>query len=288
MTVFSGLTAILGTQHGKEAVIVPLLESSLGLKVEVLHAFDTDRFGTFTGEVARLRSARDTVRAKALAALAEAPHGAFGVASEGSFGPHPEIPFATCGLELVMLTSHDGAVELLGTDLTLETNFASVDVRTLEDVAAFAQRAQFPSHALMVKACATRTATNAPITSTPITKAIGEWSALELAVNALLLRDGCATLETDMRAHLNPTRMQSIARATGSLVRAASSLCPRCDAPGFVVSGVRRGLPCEACERPTQRPLAEVLVCGKCAHGESRMLGGPSAAPASQCDWCNP
>ncbi len=283
MTAFSGLSAILGTQHGKEAVIAPRLASALGLQVELLHAFDTDRFGTFTGEVARVRNARDTVRAKALAALAEAPHGAFGVASEGSFGPHPEIPFVSCGLELVMLTTRDGVVELIGTDLTLETNFASIDVRTVDEVAAFAQRARFPSHALIVEACATHISAGASIT-----KGIREWSELERAVSRLLARDGCATVETDMRAHLNPTRMQSIARAADSLVRAALSRCPRCEAPGFVVTGVKRGLPCEACARPTQRPLAEILVCGKCAHSATRVMVGPTAAPAGQCDWCNP
>jgi len=283
MTTFSGRTAILGTQHGKQEVISPMLESSLGLHVEVPHDFDTDRFGTFTGEVARIRNARATVRAKARAALAEAPHGAFGVASEGSFGPHPEIPFVSCGLELVMLTTHDGAIELIGTDLTFETNFASATVRTLDEVAAFAERARFPSHGLMVTSCATHAGRGVSIT-----KAIRERSVLEGAVSALLARDGCATLETDMRAHLNPTRMQSIARATASLVRAASSQCPRCHAPGFVVTDVERGRACEACARPTQRPVAEVLVCVGCAHRVSRAIGGPSAAPAGQCDWCNP
>jgi len=283
MSAFSGRTAILGTQHGKQKVIAPLLESSLGLQVEVLDAFDTDRFGTFTGEVSRVRSARDTVRAKARAALADAPHGLFGVASEGSFGPHPEVPFFSCGLELVMLTTHDGAIELVGSDLTFETNFASADVRTLEDVARFAERARFPSHGLMVRPCARQT-----ISTASITKGIQECSVLEREVNALLARDGCATLETDMRAHLNPTRMMSIARATASLVRAAGSQCPRCHAPGFVVTGVQRGLACEACARPTQRPVSEFLVCARCAHRVTRAIGGPSAAPAGQCDWCNP
>ncbi len=281
--VFAGRTAILGTRHGKEVVVAPLLRSSLGLQVELLHAFDSDRFGTFSGEVARVLSARDTVRAKARAALAEAPHGAFGVASEGSFGPHPEVPFVSCGLELVMLVSHDGAIELLGTDLTLETNFSSVDLRSLDGVAAFAQRAKFPSHALTVKRCATHTVGGASVA-----KGIREWSVLEDAVNTLLSRDGCVTLETDMRAHLNPTRMQSIARATASLVRAASSACPRCHAPGFVITGVERGLACEVCARPTQRPLAEILVCAGCAYRQTRTISGPTAAPAGQCDWCNP
>lgn len=282
-TLFSGLTAVLGTQHGKDAVIAPLLASALGLEVTVLRDFDTDRFGTFTGEVARLRDANETVRMKALAALAEAPHGDFGVASEGSFGPHPQIPFVACGLELVMLTSADGAIAVMGTDLTVETNFASLEVRSWQEVAAFVARAQFPSHAVIVKACAGRAATMASIT-----KGIRDWDTLERTVRALLASDGCATVETDMRAHLNPTRMQSIARATASLVEAARSECPHCHAPGFVVTGVERGLPCESCERPTQRPCAEILMCARCAHLVTRLISGQQTAPAAQCDWCNP
>ncbi len=283
MTQFSGRTAILGTQHGKEAVIAPLLESSLGLQVEVLHAFDSDRFGTFSGEVARVLNAGDTVRAKALAALTEAPHGDFGVASEGSFGPHPEIPFAACGLELVVLTTRDGALELIGTDLTLETNYSSAEVHSLDDVMRFTQRVKFPSHAVIVKECVAHATSSASIT-----KGICEWSVLERAVRALLEHDGCAAIETDMRAHLNPTRMQSIARATASLVEAANSRCPHCHAPGFVVTGVERGLVCEACARPTRRPLAEVLVCARCTYRVTRTIAGPTTALAGQCDWCNP
>ena len=56
-------TAVLGTRHGKEAVIVPTLRAELGLEVELLSTLDTDRFGTFTREVPRLSSARETVRA---------------------------------------------------------------------------------------------------------------------------------------------------------------------------------------------------------------------------------
>lgn len=290
-TVFAGRTAILGTRHGKEAVIRPILASALGLQVAVLNDFDSDRFGTFSGEIARVGHAKDTVRAKALAALAEAPYGDFGVASEGSFGPHPDVPFVQCGLELVMLTSRDGVVALIGTDLTLHTNFASVNVRSIEDVAAFARRARFPSHGLIVKACATKNDRHTAAHHTGganLAKGILDWRALEHAVTALLARDGCATVETDMRAHFNPTRMESIARATASLVHAASSACPQCQAPGFAVTVVDRGLPCESCARPTQRPVAEIFVCATCAHRAARPTLGPTVAPAAHCDWCNP
>ncbi|WP_373070989.1 DUF6671 family protein [Gemmatimonas sp.] len=64
---------------------------------------------------------------------------------------------------------------------------------------------------------------------------------------------------------------RGIARATASLVRAASSQCLRCHAPGFVVTGLERGLACEVCLRPTRRPLVEVLACVK-SHGSSCSL----------------
>ncbi len=50
---FRGRTAVLGTKHGKEQVIAPLLDEHLGVRVVVPDGFDTDRFGTFTRDVDR-------------------------------------------------------------------------------------------------------------------------------------------------------------------------------------------------------------------------------------------
>ena len=46
----SGRRAVLATMHGKEEVIVPAL-APLGLALSVCPGLDTDRFGTFSGEV---------------------------------------------------------------------------------------------------------------------------------------------------------------------------------------------------------------------------------------------
>mgnify|MGYP006426262079 CR=1 FL=1 len=43
-----GPTAVLGTKHGKEQVIAPLLDEHLSVRVVVPDGFDTGRFATFT------------------------------------------------------------------------------------------------------------------------------------------------------------------------------------------------------------------------------------------------
>ena len=50
---FRGRLAVLATMHRKEQAIAPVLEEMLGLRIEVAHGLDTDRFGTFTREIPR-------------------------------------------------------------------------------------------------------------------------------------------------------------------------------------------------------------------------------------------
>lgn len=278
-------TAVLGTRHGKEAVIVPTLRAELGLEVELLSTLDTDRFGTFTREVPRLSSARETVRAKALAALAEHGRGAFGIASEGSFGPHPRIPFVAGGVEIVLLIEKDFGLELAGVDVTTETNFASKEVEALEEALAFAAEVSFPSHGVIVMACEH----GKPAPTLGITKGIVDAGVFEEAVKGVLRAHTRAWIETDMRAHVNLTRMRSIERATFDLARVAKSLCPSCARPGYVVVEHVAGLPCGDCGLPTGRARAEVLACSGCGRREERPLaGGPTEASAFNCERCNP
>jgi hypothetical protein len=56
------------------------------------------------------------------------------------------------------------------------------------------------------------------------------------AVKRVIGMYGTAFVETDMRAHRNPTRMRAIKRATLDLVRRFRSPCPVCAAPGFAVT----------------------------------------------------
>ncbi|NHB77752.1 hypothetical protein [Rhodobacter calidifons] len=60
----------LGTMHGKAAAIAPPL-ARLGIAVVVPEGLDTDRFGTFTGEVPRAGGMVEAARAKALSTMTQ-------------------------------------------------------------------------------------------------------------------------------------------------------------------------------------------------------------------------
>ncbi|MFN6941558.1 MAG: hypothetical protein ACK4OG_06120, partial [Parvibaculum sp.] len=110
-----GRRAVIATMHGKERVMAPILAGMLGLEVSVAAGIDTDRFGTFTREIARAGGQQDALRAKARAALELDPNADFAVASKGSFGPDPVIPFMGIGRELVMIVERHSGAEVVGT-----------------------------------------------------------------------------------------------------------------------------------------------------------------------------
>lgn len=284
MSTFAGMVAALGTSHGKERVIGPMLAGELGVRVDVVRDLDTDRFGTFTREVPRVGTALDAARVKARAAMEAHGRARLGLSSEGSFGPHPSVPFVPSGVELVLLVDGETGLELTGLDVTMETNFSSTTVTTLAEATSFASQVSFPSHGLIVIAAPHDT----PEPALGMTKGIVDAADLDKAVEQALQLHGRAWLETDMRAHLNPTRMRSIERAAQALARAAHSLCPACARPGYVRVERVGGLPCADCGEPTNKARAEVLACAGCGKREERPLAGPSHATAYECPLCNP
>ena len=198
---FAGAVAALGTRHGKERVIGPTLDAELGIRVEVAKDLDTDRFGTFTREIPRPGTALEAARSKARAAI-EAHGGArFGLSSEGSFGPHPSVPFFPGGIEIVLLVDGETGLELTGLDVTVETNFASTCASSVDEARAFAARASFPSHGLIVIAAPKEK----PEPALGMTKGIVDRTYLEQAVaEALRLHGG--------GQHGIPTLAQNTAR----------------------------------------------------------------------------
>jgi hypothetical protein len=282
---FRGRLAVLATMHRKEQVIAPILKDALGLRVEVLRGIDTDRFGTFTREVPRPGSQHETARLKAQAALAAVPEADFGLASEGSFGPHPWLPWVAGGRELVMLAGRDGGLELVGADLTAETNHGSRLVGSVADALAFAKEIGFPAHAVVVMGVRN----GEPDVTNGLYKGLMTTEALEAAVRVVLERDGAAHLESDMRAHVNPMRMAAIGRAAQDLVRVALSGCPSCERPGFDIVERLRGLPCAECGLPTRQVRMDIAGCAGCGFREERQpASGTAPASPGECDFCNP
>lgn len=282
---FRGRRAVLATMHRKEQAIAPVLEEAPGLRIEVAHGLDTDRFGTFTREVPRPGTQRETARLKAQAALAAVPEADYGLASEGSFGPHPWLPWIGGGRELIVLMDRDGGFELVGADLTAETNCGSRLVSSVADALAFAQSVGFPSHAIVVIGVRN----GEPDVSKGVYKGLMTAEELENAVRVVLEQHGAAHVESDMRAHVNPTRMAAIGRATRDLARLALSGCPRCERPGFDVVERREGLPCAECGMPTRRIRMEIVGCLGCGFREERAPAtGQTLASPAECDLCNP
>ena len=275
--------AVLATMHAKERVIAPLLERSLGLRVRVSSGIDTDRFGTFSREVERTGSQLDAARAKIAAAFAEAPDARVALASEGSFGPHPYIPFAPLAREIVVLHDRHSGLELIGHHADLTTNFCHAVVSDVEAAFSFAGRVGFPAHGVIVMGAMD----GQPAPARALIKDIRGRADLEHAVTQVIGMCGAAFVETDMRAHRNPTRMRAIKRATLHLIRRFRSQCPACAVPGFAVTERPSGLPCSWCGEPTRAVKADVFSCLACGHRLERPVIATSVGP-EQCDHCNP
>ena len=281
---YQDVTAVLTSMHRKERVIGPILREELGLVVELALDINTDNFGTFSRDVERTGSQLDAARAKIAAGFRSAPSVRVGLASEGSFGPHPHIPFLAIGRELIVMVDRKSRLELTGYDETFETNYGHAVAPDLKVAFEFAKSAGFPGHGLIVSG----SRDNKPAPDILLNKDVTDAAQLEAAVTEAVGRCGAAFVEADMRAHRNPTRMAAIERAARDLARRFSSRCPNCDHPGFDVVERIPGLPCAWCGEPTSVIMAEVLACQSCGHREERSVATKPAADPGRCNSCNP
>jgi hypothetical protein len=287
---YCGARVALATRHGKERVIGRALRHGLGAELLHVTTVDTDALGTFCGGVTRQGTALEACVTKAEAALAHSDT-ALAIASEGSFGPHPHLPFLAAGLECMVFLDRGRGLTISEQELARRTNFAHRLVPPSsvsgEDPALrqWLRQVGFPSHALIVR----------PHGGTPhsggVVKGLDRWDTLELAIAAAAAAssDGLALVETDMRAHRNPTRMATIRRLAFRLVRRVGSSCPDCQTPGWGVVEQRQGLRCGACGLPTALVRTVVWGCQQCGHREERpRADGLSQADPGHCQWCNP
>ena len=277
---YCGQRVALLTQHGKEALLGPILRQALGCKVERIAGCDTDMLGTFTRDIPRDGSQLDAARRKARIAT-ELGQCRLGLASEGAFGPDPQTGLFPWNTEMVVWLDSDSGLELVGFALgpARSAQDKVKDWTAMRDVAA---RAGFPEHHLVVRP----NHENDP----RMRKGIADWSALQEAFNtAVACSDqGIVFVENDLRAHCNPTRQVLIRQAGEDLVEKMRSACPRCRLPGFWVTGHVGGLPCQWCLQPTREVVAEVWSCTHCECREERKRSGMTFADPARCEQCNP
>lgn len=277
---YAGQCVALLTQHGKEQVIAPLLDSALGCRVERVAGYDTDLLGTFTREIPREGTQREAARRKARIGM-QLAGASFGLASEGAFGADPFMGLLPWNMELLIFIDDVRELEIAGTAHG-RANFAHLLTSDWAAAEAFARKIDFPRHHLVVRPESED--------DTRLNKGINTWEQLETAFASARREsaNGVVFLESDVRAHANPTRMENIRLAAEDLLRKLNSFCPACGMPGFGCVERLPGLPCADCHAPTREIRAEVHGCVKCTHCVTHEQTDLPYAEPGRCDYCNP
>jgi hypothetical protein len=263
---------LLSSKHLKEQILQPLFEAH-GVELFVPLGFDTDQFGTFCGITPRIEGPRQTVKEKCLAGMAFA-NKRQGLASEGSFGPHPASPFLSINEEWLIYIDLDQNLEIYGHSVSMDLCHQQLDYRSLQ-LRQFLTRIQFGAQGLVLK-----DANSGAVIAKGLTN--------EDELLQLLQKHPQWILETDLRAHMNPKRQQTIAAAGKDLLQRMSSYCPKCAAPDFSV--VERGgqLPCSWCKQPTQTHALLTFYCAHCRFQSIENRKDLMAEDPQYCQHCNP
>jgi hypothetical protein len=278
--MFKGRNLVIATKHEKEKVIAPILEQELGVVCFVKKGFDTDILGTFTGEIERELDPIAAVRKKCLMAM-EASNCDLGIASEGSFGPHPSLFFASADDEFLIFIDAKNNLEIIVRELSTATNFNGGDILNEQELLNFADAIKFPSHGIILRPSKTD--------NQHIIKGIASLEELKKAFNVMLRKFNTVYVETDMRAMFNPSRMAVIKNATKKLVTKINTHCPQCNIPGFGVTGAKKGLECSLCGAPTNSTLCYIYSCQKCHFEKEELYPHKKIFEEPMyCDFCNP
>ena len=263
--------------HGKETIFSEPMRS-VGFAVRAI-GLDTDAFGTFAGEKARIGSAREVVVKKAQAALAQAQL-PIGLASEGTFSAHPAVPYLTINYELAAFVDVEDDVVVIGDAAKVSATPAPITITYCDETALEQVTTWFPSQAAIV---VDRTCEPVKV----FAKGCTDENSLRTAVqNAFTAGANEIVIEPDLRAHCCADRRDVIALAVADLCTRLKSHCPACGQRGFGKATTKGGLPCQLCELPTTQIAAEIWQCPKCETEVEHPR--PGFADPTHCDRCNP
>ena len=278
--MFEGRELFISTNHGKEKVIGPMMFESLGINCFTSPEINTDLFGTFSGEIERLDDPFTTAKNKCKKGM-ELSGFDMVLASEGSFGPHPTLLFVPADDEILVLIDNKNDLLISAREISTDTNFGAKEIYTEEELLDFALKHLFPSHAMILKSNGSG--------SNDVIKGITKKEDLIKGFSELQSKYRSVLIETDMRAMYNPSRMKVIGAACKKLIDKIKSCCPTCNLPGFSVSEVVQGLPCELCGAPTHSTLKYIYRCQKCNYNQIEMYPNTRQYEDPMfCNVCNP
>lgn len=280
-SLFQGRSLIISSKHQKHQALSTVLSDQLGVEVVYDLPIDTDELGTFSGEVERASDAYSTLRKKCLMGMEKFGYD-LGVATEGSFGPHPSILWSNAHEELIVFIDKENNLEISERLLTLETNFNHAEVANWDELLAFAGRVQFPSHKIILTGsdeAGERLFFKGMLDETELQSAFDKISQLSRVIRA----------ETDMRAMFNPTRMKVIEDLGKRLLSKILTGCPECASPGFGEVSYVDGLPCQSCGCPTRSIMTKMTSCGRCGFTSEVLFPNEKQFEDPMfCDFCNP
>jgi len=268
----------VGTRHGKETQFARAFEVVLGAHLVTPPDLDTDRFGTFSGEIPRTATASDTARAKARLAMAVSGL-PYGLASEASYGPLPGVGVQGHE-ELMVFVDDTRGIEVFVGERTTVVPGHGHRVAGLAELPPHVA-AGLPAQALIVRPSAVGQPGG-------VVKGITDLTLLNTAIMTAAQHsdDGLALVEPDLRAHHNPSRRLVLRRLADVLARRLATRCPACSTPGFGRVDSERGLPCRVCETPTDAIHNEIHACPRCFHRVAVAVA--TAADPTWCPQCNP
>jgi len=275
---YAGRAAVLATKHGKQAAIAPVFRELLSMEI-VTADVDTDAFGTFAGEIPRLDTPLKTAIAKARAGIEESGV-PLGLASEGTIGPDPLVPFVSTDFEIIAFI--DTERDIVISEWVRATNVVAfrTEMHPNDDPGALLKRADFPNHGLMVRS------TDGP--NELIIKGLTNESALAQALEHCWNLTGTAIVKSDFRAHHSPSRMAAIAECATLLAQRIAALCPDCASPGWGRIEPARGLPCSVCGTLVESAVrADRFGCPACPAERETPRTHQHVEP-QWCLLCNP
>lgn len=279
-SIYRNRVCFLASMHEKERAVAPAFEEILGCKIQAV-PINTDRFGTFSGEVERICSPLECARRKCLEVFA-LQEGGICLASEGSFFSDPSLAFCPVNQELLLFFDREKEIECFVSRRFFSSNYASTICENFDAALAFARQIGFPSHGVILRPEDGKDPKE-------IRKGITDLEELFVAFRRCSEKssDRKVRVESDMRAHKNPTRMSNIRELAKELAVRLTRFCPECLLPGWGIIGTKPGLPCSVCYSPTELPDSFVYGCCTCSYREV-VRSERGASDPGDCPCCNP
>lgn len=281
MHPYQGVEVAFATKHQKTELVADAFRSVLDISV-ITADVDTDSFGTFSGEIERKSSPLDTAIAKAKAgAMASSLN--FGLASEGSIGNDPLVPFAISDIETMVFVDLERELIIHESYKSFDITAHSASIKEALEIAKEVEKFNLPKHKVIAKV---KSESGAVVAIKGLSNPSELMSAFEKLIPQAI--DNVVTFESDFRAHCSPSRQANIKEVASRLLNRISNLCLGCNAPGFGALTFERGLICNSCGVLNTKALKnEILNCVTCDYSTPGQVIALELNPAN-CHFCNP